>query len=91
MPFSATLNRLIIFEMCQTFSLIFASNRSVSNEVTSGSKTAEFKSNEKAIFWGIKKMLGGKEHFAKFKVRKTNELLRVNDSVRGVGLAQWLQ
>lgn len=41
---------------------------SVSNEVTSGSKTAEFKSNEKAIFWGIKKMLGGKEHFAKFKI-----------------------
>ena len=41
---------------------------SVSNDVSSGSKTAEFKPNEKAIFWGIKKMQGGAEHFGKFKV-----------------------
>jgi len=41
---------------------------SVSSDVTSGSKTAEFKPNKKAIYWGIKKMPGGKEHFAKFKI-----------------------
>ena len=42
--------------------------RSVSHDVTTGSKTTEFKSNDKVILWGIKKMFGKKEHFAKFKV-----------------------
>ncbi|XP_065052428.1 uncharacterized protein LOC135681755 [Rhopilema esculentum] len=44
------------------------STLSTSHEVTTGSKTAQFKANEKCIIWGIKKMLGGREHFAKFKI-----------------------
>eukprot|EP00794_Sanderia_malayensis_P017713 gene17713-19484_t len=41
---------------------------SVSHDVSTGSKTVEFKGSEKTIYWGIKKMSGGKSHVAKFKI-----------------------
>ncbi len=40
----------------------------MSHDVSTGSKTAEFRANEKTIYWGIRKMFGNKNHLAKFKV-----------------------
>ena len=43
---------------------------SVSHKLTSGTRTAEFKSSEKAWYWNIAKLQGGSEISASVKVKK---------------------
>ena len=43
---------------------------SVSHKLTSGTRTAEFKSSEKAWYWNIAKLQGGSEICASVKVKK---------------------